>query len=250
MKLVLYLFLFIFSGPLFAQNDTVVFEQANALYNQGKYAEALDKYNTILEGDKHSAELYYNIANAHYKLNHIAPSIYYYEKAAKLAPNDNDIKNNMSYANNMKIDAIETLPEIGIKKFTKNITNSFTFDGWAKLSVALVFSFVILFLLYYFTYATTTKRLYFIGSIASIFLACIALAFTFHNYNLVQKDQAAIVFAQETQVKSEPNTRSDEAFTLHEGTKVQILDEVNDWKKIKIADGKTGWIAEKDIKEL
>ena len=107
-----------------------------------------------------------------------------------------------------------------------------------------------MFLLYFFTYATTTKRLYFIGSLASIFLACIALAFTFHNYNLTQKDKAAIVFAQESQVKSEPNNRSDEAFILHEGTKVQILDTVSNWKKIKIADGKTGWIAQKDIKEL
>lgn len=249
MKSLLYILLFLLSGNISAQDNTV-FEQANKLYNDGKYAEALDKYNAILEGDSHSAELYFNIANAHYKLNHIAPSIYYYEKAAKLAPNDTDIKNNMAFANNMKIDAIEILPEIGIKKFMNKITNSFTFDGWAKLSVVLVFGFVILFLLYYFTYTTTAKRLYFVSSLASIFLACIALAFTFHNYNLAQKDKAAIVFAQESQVKSEPNNRSDEAFVLHEGTKVQILDTVSDWKKIKIADGKTGWIPQKDIKEL
>ncbi len=249
MKALTYLLFFILTSSLTAQ-DNALFDQANTLYNDGKFAEALDKYNAILQGDKHSAELYFNIANAHYKLNHIAPSIYYYEKASRLAPNDSEIKNNMAFANNMKIDAIDVLPEIGIKKFIKNLTNTFSFDTWAKLSVILVFGFVTLFLLYYFTYSTVQKRLYFISSLASIFFACFALAFTFHNYNLAQKDKAAIVFAQESQVKSEPNLRSDEAFTLHEGTKVQILDTVSNWKKIKLADGKTGWIANDDIKEL
>jgi uncharacterized protein YgiM (DUF1202 family) len=81
-------------------------------------------------------------------------------------------------------------------------------------------------------------------------LAFVALAFAFHNYGLMENDRPAIVFAQETQVKSEPNLRSSEAFVLHEGTKVQVLDTVNNWKKIKLADGKTGWIPQEDIKLL
>ena len=60
----------------------------------------------------------------------------------------------------------------------------------------------------------------------------------------------AIVFADESSVKAEPNARSQEAFALHEGTKVNVLEELNDWKKIKIADGSIGWIPAEDIKEL
>jgi uncharacterized protein YgiM (DUF1202 family) len=66
----------------------------------------------------------------------------------------------------------------------------------------------------------------------------------------VQHDRPAIVFAKEAQIKSEPNLRSTEAFKLHEGTKVQILDTVQNWKKIKLADGKIGWIVNDDIKAL
>ncbi|WAC00891.1 tetratricopeptide repeat protein [Lacinutrix neustonica] len=108
MKKVIYIFLF-FCGLLSAQNE-VLFDQANTLYNEGKFVEALDKYETILKGDNHSAALYFNMANTHYKLNHIAPSIYYYEKAAAMAPNDQEISNNMAFANNMTIDAIDTIP--------------------------------------------------------------------------------------------------------------------------------------------
>ena len=104
--------------------------------------------------------------------------------------------------------------------------------------------------MYYFAYSTIKKRLSFIGSIGSLIVLSASLLFAFHNYNLVQRDQPAIVFAKECKVKSEPNTRSEESFRLHEGTKVQILDTVNEWKKIKLADGKTGWIESEDIKAL
>ena len=69
-------------------------------------------------------------------------------------------------------------------------------------------------------------------------------------YKLVNNNQPAIVFAQETKIKSEPNLRSTEAFVLHEGTKVQVLDTVENWKKIKLSDGKTGWVMNDDIKLL
>jgi len=46
-----------------AQNDTQVFEKANALYNQEKYQEAIDAYTTILNNGKESPELYYNLGS-------------------------------------------------------------------------------------------------------------------------------------------------------------------------------------------
>ena len=248
MKNTLYILLF-FIGSLSAQNDKI-FDQANMLYNEGKYAAAIDRYNVILNSDKHSAELYFNIANANYKLNNIAPSIYYYEKALALNPKDKDIQNNLAFANNMRIDAIDNLPEVGLTRFVKKATNSLTFDNWAKLSVVLVVLFVLFYLLYYFTFGTRKKRFYFVSSSLLLLFALVALVFTFYSFDLVQKKNPAIVFAQESQVKSEPNKGSDEAFVLHEGTKVQVLDTMKNWKKIKLSDGKIGWIVSDDIKLL
>jgi len=249
MRNVLFILSFLFSVIAFAQNETI-FDQANTLYNEGKYAEAIDKYTTILKNGKHSAELYFNLGNANYKLNNIAPSIYYYEKALQLAPNDKDIKNNIAFARNMTIDGIDVIPESGFSRLTKNITNTFSFDTWAKLSIVLVFCFVILFLIYYFAYSSLKKRLTFIGSLTALFLCCITILFAFHRYDLDKKNKPAIIFAQESKIKSEPNVRSDESFRLHEGTKVQVLDTIKEWKKIKLADGKTGWVLSEDIKML
>ena len=125
-----------------------------------------------------------------------------------------------------------------------------SFDTWAKTSVAFVLCFVILFLLYYFAYSTINKRIAFIGSITSLLLLCVSLGLAFHKFNIDKKNKPAIIFAQESKIKSEPNSRSEESFRLHEGTKVQVLDTVKDWKKIKLSDGKTGWVNSEDIKML
>jgi hypothetical protein len=156
----------------------------------------------------------------------------------------------LAFANNMTIDAIDAIPEIGVSKLISNTTHSMSFDAWAKWAVVLILLFVGLFLMYYFTYGESIKRFSFVSSIASLILACVAVTFAFHKFNLDKNDKPAIVFAKESPVKSEPNLRSEEAFRLHEGTKIQILETVNNWKKVKLSDGKEGWISNNDIKAL
>jgi len=233
----------------FSQNNQL-FEEANALYNEAKYDEAITKYESILNSNEHSAELYFNLGNANYKLNNIAPSVYYYEKALKLSPNDKDIKNNLAYAQNMTIDAIDKVPQVGFSKLINNLVNTFQKDTWALLAVVGVILFVLLFLMYHFSYNTSRKRIAFVTSILSLIIACISVAMAFQKDSLNKKDNPAIVFAQESRVMSEANKTSEEVFRLHEGTKVQVLETFEDWQKIQLSDNSTGWIPSKDIKLL
>ncbi|MEO6348604.1 MAG: tetratricopeptide repeat protein [Aquaticitalea sp.] len=249
MKLFFYIASFLITTLTFGQNEEA-FIEGNDLYNQGHYEQAIKKYESIIDNGQQSGELYFNLGNAHYKLDHIAPSIFYYEKALQLKPNDKEIKNNIAFARNMTIDAVDAVPQVGLKKFMDNMSSYMTFERWASISIGLVVLFVILFLMYYFAHVTVKKRLSFVASMTVLILSCMSLYFAFHNYDAIEKDKPAIVFSQEAQVKSEPNLRSAESFKLHEGTKVQILDTVNSWKKIKLADGKTGWIPKDDIRAL
>lgn len=250
MKKILYILTILLCASLGAQNN-VLFDAGNKAYNEGDYQEAINSYERILNEGVHSSELYFNLGNAYYKLNRIAPSIYYYEKALQLSPKNKDVKANLSFAQNMTIDDIETVPEIGLSRISKSIINTFSFDTWAMFSVGLVMVFAILFLGYYFSSATSKKRLAFIMSSSAIILAIVCLFFAYQKYQYVQKDKPAIVFAKETDIKTDPNLRSEVAFTLHEGTKVQVLETYDEnWTKIKLADGKTGWIPTEDIKLL
>lgn len=241
---------FLLSFTTYAQQTDLLFKAGNDHYAQGRYQEAIDAYKRILDQKVESAALYYNLANANYKLNNVAPTIYYYEKALQLAPSDPDIRNNAAFAENMKIDAIESLPENTLQVWVQKVLSLLTIDGWAKVTVLFVFLFVLSFLGYYFAFHTGRKRLFFISAIVVLILGIASLSFAYTAFAKAEQDNPAIVFADKTDVKSEPNLSSTQAFTLHEGTKVFVLEEVNDWNRIKLIDGKTGWIPKTDIRLL
>lgn len=249
MKNLLYILIFLVSFSSIAQNQNL-FEQGKELYKNGKYQQAINTWMRILDNGEHSAELYFNLGNAQYKLNQIGPSVYYYEKALQLSPNDSDIKNNLAFAENARIDSIEPLPQTVFSKWYKSIAGVFTFNGWAILAVVFSVSFVALFLFYYFAYTEKRKRLLFASSIfMGIFLVA-SLTMAFVTYSDFTKKQPAIIFASEIEVKTEPSMGSSVAFTLHEGTKVQISAQDGNWYRITLADGKDGWIPATDLKQL
>lgn len=249
MKKVITLLVLLFGIMVSAQNEAL-FNKATDAYNNGDYNEAVKQYLEIIENGQHSSALYFNLGNSYYKLNKVAPSIYYYEKALLLAPNNSEIETNLDYAKNMTLDAIEPLPESGFSKIKNDIVGFLSFDNWAYLSVSCILLFVIFYILFYYARYAIRKRIAFISSLASLFVGLIAIILAFIQYSNFQANQPAIVFTAEVIVKSEPNLRSQEVFRLHEGTKINVLEELNDWNKIKIADGKTGWLSSEDIKLL
>ncbi|MEX0288164.1 MAG: tetratricopeptide repeat protein [Flavobacteriaceae bacterium] len=245
------IFIFVLFFCFWANAQTgALFNRATDAYNEGDYEKAIEIYKQILDKGEHSAALYYNLGNSYYKLNQVAPSIYYYEKALLLKPNDPEIENNLSYAQNMTLDAIEVLPETGLAKIYQNVTGRLSFDQWSYVAVVFMILFVIAYIAFYYLSYATHKRIAFISSFVFLVVSVAALSFAFMQYAHYNSQQPAIVFSEEVSVKSEPNRRSAEAFVLHEGTKVNVLEELNDYNKIQLVDGKTGWIPSDEIKLL
>ena len=235
------LFLIIFF--LNAQSQVeVVFDEGNALYNQGNYTEAIEKYTSIINNGSESAELYYNLGNAYYKINDIANSIFYFEKSLLLDPNNNETKNNLSFSQNMTLDRIETVPVNQVSKFISKFTNLFDYNTWFLISIIFEFLSLIVFSLYLFNKNSDTKKRYF--SIGSIFLFCfiIFLILGVNSKSEYEKNNPAILFDNRISFKSEPNERSEELFLLNEGTKVNVLEKLNEWSLVELSNGSKGWI--------
>ncbi|MEO9512260.1 MAG: tetratricopeptide repeat protein [Flavobacteriaceae bacterium] len=232
-----------------SQNNAL-FTQATEKYNKGEYSKAIEHYEQILKNGRHSAEVYFNLGNCHYKLNAIGPSIYYYEKALLLKPNDSEILNNLAYAQNMRLDAVEEMPKTEIVQLYSDFVNFLSFDQWAYLAIALIFLFVLAYLSYFFFRFATQKRIAFISSILTFFLGFICILIAYLQYQEFKSDNPAIIYSQEVKITSEPNNNSEIVFTLHEGTKVNVLDQLNDWRKIRLSDGQTGWLLDENIKLL
>jgi len=233
-----------------SQSADELFKEGNTFYKVEDYNRAMGVYLAIEEKGIESSDLYYNLGNCYYKLNKVAPAIYYYEKALKLDPANEDALHNLTFAKRMTLDVIEDLPKTFFQRFSENVIQKYAFDTWALIAVIASFLASLLFLLYHFSGSSKMKLLFFNTTIFSVFVMLVSVFFAYDNYDTVQKNRTAIIFATKTEVKNAPTTSSEEVFELHEGTKVIILDELDNWKKIKIADGKVGWIYQDDLKEI
>lgn len=242
------LILFIFLGLTgYGQSD--LFEEGNSAYAEGNYQEAIEKYRSILDQGQTAPAVHFNLANAHYKLNHVASSIYHYEKALQLAPGDEDIRNNLAFAQNMTIDDIEAVPETGFSAIFEDKA-ALDISEWAWLGIFFMFLFVVCFLGYYFSRKPVVKRILFILGLFFLLLGIAAVAVGYTKQDIQEKRSFAIIFSEEAEVRSEPNTRSPEVFNLHEGTKVRILEEFQGWTRIRIQNGNQGWMEEVHFKRL
>jgi tetratricopeptide (TPR) repeat protein len=247
MKNIIYLFLLI-SQVFFAQNS---FEKGNTLYKNGEYQQAIDVYESIIKEDKQqSAELYFNLGNSYYKLNKVAPSIYNYEKALVLKPNDPETLNNLKFAKKLTIDEIKEVPKVGFAKLIQNFTGIFNYNTWAKISVAIAFVFLLCFIGYYFSQLTLSKRIYFIGMFILLVALFLSVAAGMSEKDHFDNDRPAIVFAEISEVRSEPQKAGSPIFLLHEGAKVYVKETLLNWKKIELTDGTEGWIDSSTIKEV
>jgi len=226
-------------------------DSALSAYNAGMYGTALEYYRYVLDTMKlESAALYYNMGNAAFKRNDLASAILYYEKALKLAPNDEDLIFNLGLANSRIPDRIEAVPEMFLARWYTKVTHLLTPDQWSYLTLG-VFALSLIFLaLYFISYRIVLRKLGFWMGVV-LFLACVfSLTVSHQTANEQTAQDTGIVFSASLTVKSSPEESSTDLFVLHEGTKVWILDSINGWYKIKIANGSVGWIPMDEIEVI
>ena len=246
-KLLYILSVIFFAQAAVAQNP---FDKANELYRKHKYAEAAEGYEGILKQKKESAEVYYNLGNAYYKMGKIAPSVYNLEKALLLDPNNKDVKINLGYAQKMAIDNIKEVPKVGFTKMLYSLTGTYHYDTWGWIAVGFAFGFLLLFIGYYFAGTTLLKRIFFVGMFVALLIIVISILSAVFVKSVTSKERPAVVFAEVVAVKAEPTQNAEDAFVLHEGTVVSVTEEVDNWKKIELADDSIGWIESSAIKEV
>lgn len=243
-------FYFLHLFTLLGQSDAqLLFSNANAAYNGGNYTLAIEKYEAILDQELHSAAVYFNLANAHYREGNVAESIFYFEKAKQLDPSDKAIENNSRFAQNMTLDTIEELPKTQLTSLKERVLGLFSLSTWSVLCLVLVWLAAFAFVFYRLDHRIFLKRFFFSFGLFFVLFSLITLVLTGEKFNqgLTQK---AVIFEKEIDVWGEPNQRAEELFLLHEGTSVLVIDQLEGWVKIKLANGSEGWIEQQGIRFL
>lgn len=233
----------------YAQTPDQVFDQANQLYQQNKFAEARDVYESVLQNGFLSGELYYNLGNAYYKTGDAGKAILNYERALKFMPNDDDLRHNLQLANLMITDKIEATPRLFLWDYWDDIKGAFSLPTltWMCYCVFILLIGSICVVVLARTYQL--RRLGLFGGSISTAVLIFFVVLLAGKIGEVNRADAAVVTAKITTVKNSPDAKSSDAFVLHSGVKVQITDNVNEWVKIRLADGKVGWM-EKNAAEV
>jgi tetratricopeptide (TPR) repeat protein len=246
MKNRLYIFLCVFCCVLSMQgNDKLL--QAEKAYDSKKYKEAISNYEQLIKEGYTSYQLYYNLGNSYYRNNEIGKAIYYYELARKINPNDEDVRINLGIASAKTIDKIESKENFFITAVKTNILSSFTTDAWAWLSVVSLFLAALLFFIFINSSILLVKRISFllsclllIGFISTYFLGYSALKAKVEN-------KFAIILSREIKIMNEPTQSATSKFSLHEGTKIRVVENNGDWLLIKLDNGNEGWVKAGDV---
>ncbi|KAA3599280.1 MAG: tetratricopeptide repeat protein [Calditrichaeota bacterium] len=228
---------FLCSNFAFGNEIENYFKQGNELYTQGNFEDALGNYLKISNSEVESFELFYNIGNCYYRLNQIGNAIRFYEKAKNINPEDENLLYNLKLANNLTIDKIELPEPDSFTKFVNSSLQFFTVSELAYIFVGLTWVFAIFLVLFIFK----RNKLFLYISLA--FLGFVVLEGIFFNYKYsLDTIPYGVVVGYEANAYSSPNKDSQVVFSIHEGTKAQILRKTGEFLEVRLIDGKTGWV--------
>jgi len=224
--------------------------EANRAYFTGHYENAVTIYEKVTQAGLASPVLYYNLGNAYFKLGNMPLAILYYEKAHKLSPADVDIVHNIRLANTRIVDKIEPVPTLFYIRWWNSARNILSPDNFAKISLGLFTIFWLLLACYFLARRRGLRVTAFYFALLFLIASAFGMILASESHHKALNPDEAIVMEASAGVKSSPDDKSVDLFVVHEGTKVTVMDRIGNWKEVRIANGNSGWIQTKAIREI
>ena len=238
------------AGQVRADSNADLIARGNEYFKVAEYDSAAASYEEVLDGGVESAKLYYNLGNAYYKMTNIPAAILNYERALKLDPKNEDLQFNLKLSTLKTVDEIEVIPSFFIVELGSGMKDLFALDTWGWIAIIALWLSAGLFFVFSYISSGSSKRLIFFVALLLVATSLGSFGLGYQKFNSVYNDLEAIIFSPSVIVKSSPDLNGKDLFLLHEGTKVEVLEEIGDWDKISLADGSVGWIPSKSIEKI
>jgi tetratricopeptide (TPR) repeat protein len=234
--------------PLAAQAVTKA--EADSAYVQERYQQAAKDYEALLKQGV-SADLYYNLGNCYYRMDQMTQAVLNYERALLLSPGDKDIRFNLQMARSKTIDKITPESEMFFVTWYRSLVNVMSVDGWARTALVALIVAIVLALFYLFSNRIWLRKIGFFGGIIALLLFLVGNLFAWQQKSNLTQRTGAIIIKSAVNVKSTPSKNGTDLYILHEGTKVTVTDSsMREWRKIRVADGKEGWLEVSEIEVI
>lgn len=226
------------------------FAIGNNSYKDGKYKEAIENYQKLLNENYYSFELYYNLGNCYYKLKEYPKAILYYEKAKKINSADEELNHNLKLVNTHIIDKVDEIPQLFISSAFNEMVKSKSADNWGWLAIKTMFLALAGFLLFLFSANSLYKKIGFFAGIFIVILSIVFAALGFEQKKNEEDNSYAILMSSSTNAMSSPDEQATRLFVIHEGIKVKIVKKENEWIQIKLNNGNSGWIKATEVENI
>lgn len=251
MKKVFIIFFSLASISLMALSPESMFKDANQAYQKGDFQKAANLYEQVLRDSKVSSpELYFNLGNTYYRLSDYPSAVLNYERALKSNPSDEEVLTNLQITRNKLEDKIEPMPELFYKRWFKSFRKIFSTDTWAWFFIITFLGSAACWILFINGKSSGQKRIGFYSGIATFVLAVFLLSTAYSSWKDNYVSQRAVVFAGSISVKSAPVASGNGLFIIHAGATVSIIDELGEWARIRLEDGKEGWVILGDLEVI
>jgi len=247
--LTIYYLLFFFN-TLLATTPQDLFIQANESYTQGQYQKAIDTYEAVLATGNFSNEIYYNLGNAYFKTKRKGKAVLNFERALLANPSDEDAAYNLAIVNQQLADNLDQVDTFFLKKWWQNFYRAATSGFWSFLTLAFLWIGVGGFVLWLIGKERAKKKQGFIGGIVLLLLSLLFFFAARSQGDFEQNSHLAILLEPVIDLKNGPDEKSTSLLKIHEGLKVELLDQIDTWYKVKLSNGEQGWLPKGSVEEI
>lgn len=226
----------------YAQDTNDILNEASAAYEAKSYDDAIKQYDQVLKKGEHSIALYNNLGSAHYQKGDFAFAVLYFEKGLKLDPFNKSILYNLNLAKEALDNDIVKIPEFFLSRIWKYIYSRLSSNSWFILSLLSLFACVYALGLWLLRTERKIKKKGFVAGLGLFVLAVFTFFLSQSRAGFQFNNNTGIVLPAETSLKSAPEEANEPIMTLEPGVKLFILDQIGEYKKVKLENGQIGWV--------
>ena len=254
-QIIISILLAVMALPLMAANANI--DRANQAYKQELYNEALKLYLQEAKETGVSSALYCNIGDTYYRLKDNVHAVLYYERALVLDPSNNDARFNLEFVRG-KMQLPDDAGESWFSNWVDQAVSRLSSNTWAVIAIITFLLFLAGVAAYLFMDNVLVRKIGFFGGALVLAASILANLAAFHVYHKATSGNAAIIMPESVVLSTaprEPRDKDEEAFSLQQGTRVEIVDSIADktsgkWLQVSTAGGHKAWLNARDIEVI
>ena len=254
-QIIISILLAVMALPLMAANANI--DKANQAYKQELYNEALQLYLQEAKGTGVSSALYCNIGDTYYRLKDNVHAVLYYERALVLDPSNSDARFNLDFVRG-KMQLPDDAGDSWFSNWVDQTVNRLSSNAWAVIAIITFLLFLAGVAAYLFLDNVLMRKIGFFGGALLLVATILANLAAFHVYHKATSGNAAIIMPESVVLSTAPREARDkdeEAFSLQQGTRVEIVDSITGkdsgkWLQVSTAGGHKAWLKANDIEVI